>query len=410
MHLDDLISRYRDSFLGLKREVWYLSLVTLINRAGTMVIPFLALYLTDKLDFTYAQVGWVMTAFGAGSMGGAWLGGRLTDRIGYYPVLVISLIGTGLAFIALQYVQGFWAFCAAIFAIMVIADSFRPAGLVAINAYSKPENRTRSVTLIRLAINLGFSFGPALGGFIIVSAGYNGLFWIDGFTCIAAAMIVLALLPARQIATDDEEFVHEEVTTASSAYTDRPYWLLLTVAFFMGFAFMQLFSTVPLFYREVHGLSENIIGWLLAMNGAVIFVLEMPLVYYFENKKWPKIRVVQLSCVLMAVSYLLLNVHPAAMLLVVSMLFITVGEMLGFPFTNAMAMNRAPNRQSGQYLALYTMSFSAAHLVGPNIGMQLTAQLGFDVCWYVMAGIALLAAVLGVILEGHWQVRNTEVN
>ena len=57
---------------------------------------------------------------------------------------------------------------------------------VALSAYSKPENKTRSVTLIRLAINLGFSAGPALGGLIITSLSYRGLFWVDGITCILA--------------------------------------------------------------------------------------------------------------------------------------------------------------------------------------------------------------------------------
>ncbi|NNC71089.1 MAG: MFS transporter, partial [Flavobacteriaceae bacterium] len=177
---------YFNTFKGLSREVWWLSLITLINRAGTMVIPFLSLYLTKDLGLSLSKVGWIMSAFGLGSVLGSWLGGKLTDKIGYYKVMVFSLLSSGLMFIALQYFKSFESFLFGIFLLMLVADMFRPAMFVAMSAYSKPENKTRTVTLIRLAINLGFSAGPAIGGLIITSIGYNGLFWIDGITCFLA--------------------------------------------------------------------------------------------------------------------------------------------------------------------------------------------------------------------------------
>ncbi len=171
-----LLKNYISTFDGLSKEVWWLSLITLINRAGTMVIPFLSLYLTEDLGFTLSNVGTIMTAFGLGSVIGSWLGGKLTDKIGYYKIMVFSLFISGFMFIGLQYLKTIYTLSLGIFALMVVADMFRPAMFVALSAYSKPENKTRSVTLIRLAINLGFSAGPAVGGLIIVSLGYDGLF------------------------------------------------------------------------------------------------------------------------------------------------------------------------------------------------------------------------------------------
>ncbi len=162
-----LYVNYVNTFRGLSKEVWWLSLITLINRAGTMVIPFLSLYLNESLDFTKEDIGVVMIFFGLGSVGGSWLGGKLTDRIGYYKVMTISLLLTGILFLGLQYINTFLGFCFGILILMLIADTFRPAMFVALKAYSKEENRTRSLTLIRLAINLGFTAGPALGGVII---------------------------------------------------------------------------------------------------------------------------------------------------------------------------------------------------------------------------------------------------
>ena len=155
-----IINLYMNSFKGLRKEVWWLALITFINRSGTMVIPFLSLYLTADLGFTKEQTGWIMSAFGLGSLIGSWIGGKLTDRLGYYPVMFFTLTLSGLMFIGLQFIKSFEGFVAGIFFLMVIADGFRPAMYVAIGTYSRPENRTRSVTLIRLAINLGFSAGP----------------------------------------------------------------------------------------------------------------------------------------------------------------------------------------------------------------------------------------------------------
>ncbi len=135
-----LANNYLNTFKGLSQEVWWLALITLINRAGTMVIPFLSLYLTKSLHFSLSDVGWIMSAFGVGSVIGSWLGGRLTDKIGFYKVMVFSLVATGFLFIELQFLTTFNSFCFGIFLVMLVADMFRPAMFVALSAYSKPEN------------------------------------------------------------------------------------------------------------------------------------------------------------------------------------------------------------------------------------------------------------------------------
>jgi predicted MFS family arabinose efflux permease len=238
-----LLSGLYDSFTGLSKEVWWLSLITLINRAGTMVIPFLSLYLTKGLGYTLSDVGWVMTSFGLGSVVGSWLGGKLTDRFGAYKIMVFSLMLSGVFFVLLQYLESFWFMCGGVFLVLAAADLFRPAMFVALKAYSKPQNKTRSVTLIRLAINLGFSMGPVAGGFIIATIGYDGLFWIDGITCFLAAVLLLKVLnPKRAVVLDSEE-----ASFPISAYSDKNFWIFFAAMALFGFTFLQYFSTLPLY-------------------------------------------------------------------------------------------------------------------------------------------------------------------
>lgn len=388
------ISSYQNSFRGLSPEVWWLALITFINRAGTMVLPFMSLYLTQDLKLTLSQVGWIMTSFGLGSLVGTWIGGKLTDTIGFYKVMVRSLLTTGFLFIALQYLHTFESFLVGIFLTMLVADMFRPAMFVSLKAYSKPENRTRSLTLIRLAINLGFSFGPFLGGIIIAFIGYSGLFWVDGLTCIAAIFIMKMVLKERQIQNINSTVEDDIVTQVKSVYKDKPFWIFLTVVFLMGFVFLQLFTTMPLYYKEIFTLSEVQIGLIMALNGFLIFLFEMPLIHYIENKMLDKLKIITWSLVLFALSFLILNITMWVGILIIGMLLITVGEMLAFPFTNNFAMNRAPTGKEGRYLALYSMAFSLAHIFSAKTGMEVIDKFGFAANWFVMGGLGLLAVVL----------------
>ncbi|MEK7255614.1 MAG: MFS transporter, partial [Bacteroidota bacterium] len=189
---------YKNSFTGIPSSVWLLSLVSFINRSGTMVLPFLTIYLTTALGFTLGQAGWAMTSFGVGSVVGSFLGGRLTDKTGYFHVQFWSLFVGGLLFILLGQFTSFWHVVAIIFTLSVVSEAYRPAMMTAVAAQTQPENRTRSYSLLRTAVNIGWSLGPAIGGWLAASFGYHALFWVDGLTCIAAAIVFrLFLHPSK---------------------------------------------------------------------------------------------------------------------------------------------------------------------------------------------------------------------
>ena len=383
-----LLSSYFNTFNGLSREVWWLALITLINRAGTMVIPFLSLYLTQSLNFTLSDVGWIMALFGLGSVIGSWLGGKLTDRIGYYKVMVISLLASGVSFILLQYITTFAGFCVGVFVLMAIADMFRPAMFVALSSYSKPENRTRSITLIRLAINLGFSAGPALGGLIIFALSYGGLFWIDGITCFIAGMLLLKILNPRRAKVIEQI----KLANPAEAYTDKAFMILLAAMTLFGLAFFQLLSTLPIFYKDVHHLTEAEIGLLLGLNGFLIFIFEMPLIKWLESSKNSMSKLILIGVLLTALSFIVINLIGWIGALVIGMILMSFGEMIVFPFSNSLALNRSIKGNQGQYMAYYSISFSIAHIFGHSIGMNLVANLGYKSTWHIIALLALSSA------------------
>ena len=222
---------YLDSFRGLSREVWLLALVSFINRAGTMIIPFLSIYLETEIGLSTIFVGYVIASFGAGSVVGTFIGGLLTDKIGYRKIMFWSLFLSGFLFISLQYITTFWSWMILIFIATAVSDAFRPANLTSVAVLSKPENRTRSVSLIRLAINAGWTIGPAIAGLLVYYLDYHWLFWGDGITCILAALFFLKVIPEKAIMEDDDP-VLETTAQNKSIYTDYFYFA------FVGFCLL----------------------------------------------------------------------------------------------------------------------------------------------------------------------------
>ena len=393
--LKTAFQRYINNFRGFTREIWILTFITFINRAGTMVLPFLSKYLKEDLHFSYSQVGWIMVFFGSGSIIGSWLGGKLSDKIGFYKIMIFSLFTTGILLFCIQFITSFVGLCIGMFVLMIIADMFRPAMFVSIGAYAKPENRTRALTLVRLAINLGFAAGPALGGLIIMTIGYNGLFWIDGGTCIIAILFFwIKVKEKKKTAYRDKAHPGEILT--HSVFKDKPFWIFLFSCMVSGILFFQIFTTIPLYHKEQFNLTEFKTGLLLTLNGLIIFFFEMPLVSYVERNKISKVKVVALGCFMMAVSLFLMLINTWAGILIIMMMFMTFGEMFAFPFSNSVALSRAPKGHEGRYMAIYTMSFSLAHIFSSKIGMEIIDNFGYQMNWFVMGTLGFLGMLSSI--------------
>jgi len=390
-----LLHIYFNTFRGLSKEVWWLSLITFVNRFGAMVIPFLSLYLREDLTFTKPMIGWIMTAYGLGTTAGSWLGGKLVDKIGYYKTILYSLIFTGINFLWVMHVESFWGICFSFFFLITLADMGRPGFFVALSAYSKPENKTRSITLLRLAINLGMGAGPAIGGIIIAKIGYDYLFYIDGITCLLAAFLMTQILNPKKVIELD--------SVAPKKHPLPPHKDLFYIWFLISFGtfalvFMQIFSLIPVYYREVHQLPEDTIGYLLGLNGLLIVLFEMPLIAWMERKKWSSIKNMMFGLFLVGLSYavLLWDVYFGILLLMV--VLITLGEMIVFPFSNKIAFDRAKSGKQGAYMGLYSMSFAIAQIVGHNGSMQITESMGYDTTWTILCLLTAISIIILMLL------------
>ena len=390
------LSLYKTSFTGLSKEAWLLSFIMLVNRSGTMVLPFMTLYLTGKeMHRTLSEAGFVMALFGLGSIIGAYFGGKFSDKIGFYKVQLFTLIGGGMMFIVLGQMKSYPLICVVTFFLSIINEAFRPANSSSIAFYSNSENRTRSYSLNRLAINLGWAVGATIGG-LVAAFNYELLFWIDGLTNIlAAGLLFYFLKPQIQLKKEaDQDITKTEVVPEMmSAYKDKIYlWFLVLMTLF-SCCFVQLFTTIPKYFRDDMHLNERYIGFIMAVNGIIIVAIEMVLVYTLEKKN-KNTQWIIIGLVMCAFSYLsLLIPGNAKYISLVMILFITVGEIMAFPFMNVFWIQRANDKNRGQYAALYTMSWGIGNTVGPFLCSALVEATNFKLMFIVLGGTLLITAV-----------------
>lgn len=392
---------YKNAYTGLSKNTWYLSLVMLINRSGTMVIPFMTMYCTQSLNFSITQAGFIMGLFGLGAIVGASIGGRITDRFGFYPQQVASLMLGGVMFIITGYQHSYLSLCISTFILSICNESFRPANATAIVYYSKPENRTRSYSLNRLAINLGWAVGGAIGGFL-ASVNYKLLFWVDGCTNIAAGFLLLRLLPYMKTGTRHNKEKH--ATVRKPAYRDRVFLLFIVLTVLFATCFFQLFTMLPVFYKSDWNLDEKFIGMLMALNGIIIVFIEMVLVYSLEGTR-PLTTFIRTGVLLTGIGYALNNIfHGSAVTAIASITVITVGEILSMPFMNSFWIKRTSDTNRGQYAAMYAIAWSIAQIAGPTLGSLVVQHFGYTVLLWIVPVVCLLASagfvLLGSIING----------
>ena len=366
-----------------------LAVVMLINRAGSMVLPFLSIYLTQALGFSIEQTGVVLACYGLGAMAGSMLGGWLSDKIGNYSVQVLSLTIGGALLIMLSFVQDYHTLLPAVFLVSMVLETLRPANAASVATYSKPENITRSYSLNRMAVNLGFSVGPAIGG-LLAAQSYQLLFYVDGLTCMAAGLFFFIYFRRKG------GHVTTQKTSATPAKVS-PYTNLSFITFILlsgGFAlvFFQLFNTLPLFYREVHMLSESTIGILLGLNGLIVFTFEMVFVHHFE-KRISIVTMVVLGTMLCGMSFAALTLSSGIYILFIAMIILSLAEIMAMPFMITHVIGMAGGNKQGSYIGLYSLAWSCAFMMSPYLSTRILAQNGFDVLWWSCAAFSVITGI-----------------
>ncbi len=380
------IGLYREAYRGLPREAWILALAEFINRCGFMVLVYLNIYLTRHLGFTLLQAGQVLSAFGLGSILGGYLGGHLTDRLGVRRIQIGSLVLSGMILIGAGYAETFLSAVALLFFYGLISAAIFPANDTAMTRFCSGELLTKGFALRRLAANLGITFGPVIGG-LLVLIDYRWLFWVDGLTTLASAVVIAILMKPAPAVSAPAGTVFEK---ARSPWRDGPFLAFLGLLLVQMIVFSQIFSTFNLYLNSVYGLPESQIGPLWAVNTILIVVFEMVLIHKLGKRS--AIRMIALGGALTSLGFALLPFGRGFVYAAFTVVVWTVGEILTMPYASTITASRAGNA-IGRYMGLYSLMFSTGMFIAPYVGNWLYAEIGGDALWPVVGGAGIAASV-----------------
>jgi len=385
------------SLKGLPRDIWVLAISTLINRAGTMVLPFLVLYLTQDLGFSAPRAGFALAVYGAGAIIAAPLAGRLSDRIGPLPVMRASLFGAGALLLIFPFVRGFVPVLIVTFVWAVVSELFRPANLAIIADIVPADKLKPAYALSRLAINVGMSMGPAAAGFIAAKS----FFWIF----IANAISTLAGAAVLMWARFDS--VHHHVNPESESRSilsslvldDRRMVLFMAAILLTGVVFFQIEGPLPLFLVNDLKLSPAFYGGLFTLNTVMIVFLEVPL--NAATAHWPHRRGLALGAFLFAVGSGAFGISAGPWPIVAAMVVWTFGEMMLFPQASAYVAEIAPRARRGEYMGAYSLAFSLSFAFAPWAGTATYSHFGAGILWLAVFVVGSVSAfmMLGVTTE-----------
>jgi len=371
---------------GLPREVWLVCISTLINRLGTMALPFLVLYLTEGRRWTPAEAGYGMMVYGAGALAAGPFSGRLADRLGHVHVLKASLWSSGALLLLLPFATTKPMLFGLIFLWAGLTQAFWPSAMALLTTLAPPEKRKAVFALHRLSVNLGMAVGPAMGGFIAHHS-YRWVFWTDGLSTLAGALMLTLVLKAPPTPS----IPHDHVP-GRSPWRDRRLAFLLLPFVPLLMVFFQIEGTMPLWVVRDLGLGSRFFGLLFTVNTLLIVALEVALNLAMGH--WTHGRQLFAGSICLAFGFGLTAWATGYTTLILTTVIWSFGEMILFPAMSDAVATLAPADRRGEYMGLLSLAFAAALALGPWLGVLAYAKVGPLAVWIstfvISAGAGLL--------------------
>lgn len=379
-----------------------------------MVLPFLAFYLVQDRGFSQEMAAWVMGAFGVGSAIAANIGGTLADRIGRRPVMIGALVGAAITILLVPRIEGQAGVLAAVAAFALASEAYRPAGSAMLGDMTVPELRARAYALFYAAINLGFTVGAAVGGWLVVATSYDTLFVVEAVSALVFAMFIGLWLPethpgkrgGADAASTPSEHGSGWWVGIRHVASNRPFVIFVFANLLIGLVFNQSFSTLPMYFEDL-GIAPDVFGRVMAVNGVLIVLGQLPLADRLS--RYDRGHGLVIGALFLALGFGLQGAFRVPLGLAGCVLLWTVGEMFLASLSQPVVNDLAPTAMRARYFGAFTMSFGLAMSLGPPLGSWILVAQGPRVLWLSVGGLALVAALLLWSIRDHLRQRPAAV-
>lgn len=375
------------------RSFWTLVGVTFIDRlGGALLYPFFALYITSRFQVGMTQVGVLFAVFSGAAFIGSFAGGALTDRLGRKGMVIFSLISTAASSVTMGLVNSLDVFLVVAFVGGIFSESGGPAYQAMVADLLPREKRAEGYGIVRVAFNLSVTIGPAIGG-LLASRSYLLLFFSDAAISLVTAALVHFTMPETMPARAPD-MAAESVGTTFRGYLqvlgDTAFMMFLGASILMGLVYMNMGTTLGVYLRDVHTVTEAGYGLILSLNAAMVVFFQFPITRRIEGKA--PLLVMMVGSLLYAFGFGMYGFIASFVLFLLAMVIITIGEMLVAPVSQSITAGLAPEDMRGRYMAVFGFSFGIPFAVGPLLAGLILDNLNPDLLWLAAGAVGVLAA------------------
>lgn len=370
-----------------------------------MVLAFLTLFLTEEIGFGEAGAGRMMSLYGVGAIVGNYMGGKLTNAVGSVRLQIVLLLISAPVYLLIPCCTSWQGIGLSIFLLAVFAEAVRPPNSTAVAQFTPHDMQPRAYALQRMAVNLGVSIGPAIGGYL-AERDYFLIFAADAVTTMLGAMSLIYFFGLKRysktMSAAQQLAVEENIATKTcSPFRDTNFMIMLGLLLTTNLVFFQMHGMYPLYIRDHFGLSKPSLGKLYAINTVMIVLFEMVLVDYIRD--WNKVKVIGWGSFLACLGFGMMPFSPTISFCILSMIVLTVGEMLSFPVMSGWVGQRSQRGDRAMYMSYKTMSFSFAAIFAPTLG-GIVYEYNKDLLWYISLAIGVF------VLAGYYVLANRIAN
>lgn len=390
---------------GFHRIVWVLFFGNLVNSVGGFMIrPFLSLYLYGRLGASALTVGAFMGMMALAGLVSSMLAGSLADRFGRRRMMILGLAAEAAVLLLFSRARTLSEFIVFGALMGTVGPMFWPASSAAIADVTPSAKRAQAYGLLRIAVNVGAAIGPLVGAAFVTRA-YSLAFLITAASTAAFALTVTLLVPETQpgrvgsvtSAEGDAGAAGHEVRAGTGpvgyglVLRDTVFVLFLMVGVLIGSSYSQIETTLSIFTTQSRGLTPEQYGSLLAFNGLLVVLLQLPITHLAA--RFPVQRVLALSSLVYGVGFLGFGLLPTWGGLMGAMAVVTLGEMINSPSYTKFVADISPPALRGRYMAASGLPWSVAGVVGPVAGGFVLGRFGGPSVWYAAGLLCALAAV-----------------
>lgn len=408
-----ILDRVRSSgrvFGEYPRPFWVLVGGTFIDRlGGHMLYPFFALYLTARFGVGMTTVGLLFATWSVVAVVGGGIGGALADRWGRKGMMIFGLVASGTTSLLLAVVDSIELFFVVALIVGVVAETGWPAQEAMVADMLPEEKRADGYGIIRVVFNLSVVIAPVLGG-LLAARSYQLLFVADALTSAVAALLVFFMIPETKPQSEPGK-PRESILSTFRGYAvplrDRIFVLTIIGSALMALVYVHLNGTLGVYLRDVHEVPPQGYGYLLSLNALMVVVMQFWITRRISRR--PEFLMLALGAVLTGLGFGLYGFVSAFGGFALAMAILTLGEMVWVPVGQALVARLAPEDMRGRYMAVFSLGWVVAGVIGPLMAGQLMDSGNANWVWYASLLLGLASAATFIYLHGAGRVRRAEV-